>query len=134
PEKVIAVALNKSQNVNATRPSYAALRTPTLLVSADSDSETRRVGIRDLFFGNRPRGLLGAWVEEEASNHTYGDAFEIILPFAEEMYRLRYPNGASPALAPVSLRAAVETQGWLTDPASYPLGLAEIAAYADYTK
>lgn len=103
PDKVIAVAVNKSEKVNDLRPATTALRTPTLMVAGDADTEARRVGIRDLFFGNRPRGLLGAWVEEEGSNHTYGDAFELILPFAEEIYRLRYPAEVSPAVAPVTL-------------------------------
>lgn len=134
PEKVIAMAANKGAGYNDPRPALAALRTPGLLLAGEIDTDVRRANIRDLFVGNRPRGALWAWAEEQMANHNTGDTYELILPFVEEMCRARYPANASPANGPVSLLAVDETSGWLADPDSGKTGLVAIAPYASYPK
>lgn len=139
PEKVIAMVVSKGGYPNNSpyiaRPDAAALKTPGLLVAGELDLDYRVVGIRDLFFGNRPRGALWAWVEDQGVDHSRGNSDELTLPFVEAMARQRYPSGTVwPATGPVPLLAVNEADGWLTDPDSYKNGLADIAPYAAYTK
>lgn len=132
PEKVIAMVVSKGGFYNMTRPENAALPTPGLLIAGEVDLEYRITAIRDLFFGNRPRGALWAWVEDQGLNHDRGNSDELTLPFVAAMARLRYPAGASPAVNPVALLPSNETEGWLTDPNSYKTGLATIAPRGSY--
>ncbi|MBK8478783.1 MAG: hypothetical protein IPL39_21615 [Opitutaceae bacterium] len=132
PARTIALAVNQARGYNNTRPSVAALATPGLLLAGGGDTDIRRTNIRDLFEGNRPRGALWAWAEQEGLGHAYGDSFELILPFAAAMEARRYPDTASPRSGPIALLPLAESEGWLVEPSSHLSGLAEIAAYADY--
>ncbi len=132
PARTIALAVNQARGYNNTRPSGAALATPGLLLAGGGDTDIRRTNIRDLFDGNRPRGALWAWAEQEGLGHAYGDSFELILPFAATMEARRYPDSASPQSGPIALLPLAESDGWLVEPTSHLSGLAEIAAYADY--
>ncbi len=130
PEKVIACQTNKAWGYNNTRPSAAALQTPCMHLAGEFDRQISRDTVRDLFEGNRPRGALWCWTEEQASTHNYGDSFELLLPFVAEVCQLRYPVSATSYVLP----ALTERNGWLADTASGPNGFAEIASYQDYTK
>lgn len=132
PEKVIGMVVSKGGFYNITRPGAAALQTPGLLIAGEVDSDYRITAIRDLFFGNRPRGVLWSWVEDQGLDHDLGNSDELTLPFVAAMVQLRYPAGASPAINPVALLPLNESDGWLTDPNSYKTGLATIAPRASY--
>ncbi|MBI5382918.1 MAG: immunoglobulin domain-containing protein [Opitutae bacterium] len=134
PEKVIAIVASKGAFYNDVRPEGIALRTPGLLVAGEVDPGLGTAAIRDLFYGNRPRGALWAWVEDQGVNHSLGNSNELTLPFVAAMVQARYPAGATPVNGPVSLVALDEQAGWLTDPESYQAGLADIAPYASYPK
>ena len=134
PEKVIAMALNKAPYVNNPQPDYPALSTPGLLIAGQLDDPGYVSGIHDLYFNNRPRGALWAWAEEENTAHNTANSYELILPFMAEVYGMRYLSGASPQYFDVYLYSVTEKYGWLTDPDSYKIGLADIASYASYAK
>lgn len=133
PERVIAMVVSKGGYYVTSRPSLAALRTPGLLVAGEADTSSRRAAIRDLFEGNRPRGALWAWVEEEATTHAQGDSAQLIRPFIAECVRLRLPADADPRNGPVTLRDLAEDGGWLLEPGTDKNGFARIFAYGDYT-
>lgn len=132
PDKVIAIVVSKGCCYNDPRPPAASLRTPGLLIAGEADTGLRRANIRDLYTGNRPRGALWAWVEEQGMDHDEGASAELIRPFIEECVRLRLPADANPRLGPVVLRALDEASGWLVESDSYKAGFAQIAAYASY--
>lgn len=134
PEKVIAIQLSKAGGSAIDRPVAAALGTPGILLAGEIDLDIRRNYIRDRYFGNRPRGALWAWVEEQGIEHSEANSAELLRPFTEAMFRTRYPIEASPVDGPVQLLPLNERDGWLTDPDSYKNGFAEIAPYAAYTK
>ena len=133
PAKVLGVILSKAGAYTVARPEAAVLQTPGLLLAGELDDIIRIDGIRDRFFGNRPRGALWSWVEEQGMDHSEGNSPELLRPFAEMAIKLRYPVSA-PAGSQVQLNSLVEQDGWLTDPDSYKTGLADIAPYASYTK
>lgn len=132
PERVIAMVVSKGAFYSDSRPSAAALQTPGLLIAGELDSDLRRSAIRDLFEGNRPRGALWAWVEEEATDHAEHNSPEVIRPFIAECVRLRLPPEADPRNGPVALRALSEESGWLAEPESYQHGFAQIYSYGNY--
>ena len=134
PEKVIAFVVSKGGNYNISRPAAAALQTPGLLIAGEVDTDHRITAIRDLFFGNRARGALWAWVEDQGVDHACGNSDELTRPFVEAMVRARYPAAASPATGPVPLLALHEADGWLADPVSCKAGLADIAPYDGFSK
>ena len=134
PSQVLLVAVNKGGVYASAQLSGLALRTPGVLVAGSADEPYRRDAIRGLFNDNRPRGALLSWAEEQGIPHVVGDSYELILPFAWEVQSLRYPAWASPATGPVPLTSLNEADGWLTDPDSFPLGLATIASYASYAR
>jgi len=134
PEKVIALQLSKAGGSAIARPVEAALKTPGILLAGEFDLDIRRNYIRDRYFGNRPRGALWAWVEEQGVEHSEADSAELLRPFMEAMMRARYPVDASPVNGAVQLRPVNEADGWLTDPDSYKNGFAEVAPQAAYTK
>lgn len=132
PERVIAMVVSKGAYYVTSRPAAAALRTPGLLIAGEADTELRRAAIRDLFEGNRPRGALWAWCEEEATGHEEGASAEVIRPFIEECVRLRLPPDGDPRQGPVALRELSESSGWLVESGSARQGFARIFSYADY--
>ncbi|HVT94079.1 MAG TPA: hypothetical protein VHD76_14645 [Bryobacteraceae bacterium] len=132
PERMIAFASTKGGGYVPTRPDTAVLKTPGLHVAGQIDNPDYGAATRDLFFGNRPRGALWAWSEEEGQPHVWGDVEEVFLPYLETMVRLRYPANASPVFGTVSLTPANETSGWLFDSASFTRGLADIASSDTY--
>jgi hypothetical protein len=132
PERCIATVTSKGAYYNNTRPPPPVLRTPGLLIAGEVDNLLGRTNIQDLFTGNRPRGALWAWVEEEGSGHPENDSPEIIRPFIAECVRLRLPADADPRNGPVTLRDVPETSGWLVEPESYKAGFAKIYPYAAY--
>ncbi|HWA25171.1 MAG TPA: immunoglobulin domain-containing protein [Lacunisphaera sp.] len=139
PQKCIAVVVSKGgypEGVpHIARPVINALATPGLLVAGAEDLGFRRADIRDAFVGNRPRGALWAWVEEEGMGHSVGDSRELTLPFVEAMAWARHPpteqDGAGGAASLVTLD---EREGWLVETDSGKAGLAAIAPYGMYTK
>lgn len=129
PSKVIGFITNKGGFYNNSLPSAEALRTPGLLIAGATDSDSRRNAIKGLFTGNRPRGALWSWVEEENSAHVEGNTQQIILPFLAECYRLRYPRDQSPVNGPVKLKALNEWDGWLVDQTTWTSGFPAIYRY-----
>lgn len=134
PEKTIAMVVSKGGFYLTARPANAALATPALLIAGEADLGYRVTAIRDLFFGNRPRGALWAWVEDEGVDHALAGSNDLTLPFVEAMAWARLPPGANAADGSAPLRPLDEATGWLTDPETYKGGFAEIADFATYAK
>ncbi|HWA08315.1 MAG TPA: hypothetical protein VG838_02495 [Opitutaceae bacterium] len=132
PERMIAFASTKGGGYFPSRPDAAVLKVPGLHVAGQIDNPAYNTATRDLFFGNRPRGALWAWSEEEGQGHVWGDVEDVFLPYLEAMVRARYPANATPQFAAVSLIPASEATGWLID--SNSQGLADIASYDSYAR
>lgn len=134
PNRIIAFAANKGGVYNTDSPPTTALTTPGLLVSGGADEAYRHDAITGLFNTNRPRGARWAWAEEEGVTHEIADSMELILPFAEEMARTRYPDSLRPtATSAPTLRPLAEADGWLVTRDSHLTGLADIRLYAEFS-
>lgn len=134
PARTIAFAANKGGFYNNPLPAPAALETPGLLITGGADAAYRHDGILALFDNNRPRGARWAWAEEEGVGHTIADSMELILPFATEMARLRYPASTLlPVAAPASLATLPESSGWLVARDEHLDGLARVVPYSAFT-
>lgn len=132
PVRVAAFAVSKGGYYNVPRPSEACLATPGILVAGQADTALRVSAIADLFTGNRPRGALWAWVEEEGRDHAEGESAELIRPYVDEMLRTRYPLSDDTGAVPPALKPLNEAEGWLVEPTSFRRGWAEISPCRDY--
>jgi predicted esterase len=132
PSKVIGFAANKGGYYNDDTPTAAALATPGLLVAGETDSDSRRNKLRNIFNTNRPLGAKWAWVEEENTSHQIANSYKLIRPFLEECVRLRYPASVGlPTSGPVTLLTLAEADGWLVDHDTWNSGLTQIHDYGE---
>lgn len=130
PSKVIAFAANKGGYYNDETPDAAARATPGLLIAGETDSDSRRNKLRDIFDDNRALGAKWAWVEEENTGHQANNSYKLIRPFLAECVRLRYPESVGlPTSGPVTLLPLAEADGWLVDHDTWNSGLTQIHAY-----
>jgi hypothetical protein len=108
------------------------LKTPGILIAAELDTAQRREAIHQLFTDNRPRGALWSWVEQQGVAHERSsDSLQLLL--MAEAIRRRYPADQSPtATTGVGLKDVNLSDTWLTDQATWKIGLTKIAAYNDY--
>lgn len=130
PTRTLSFAISKAVEFANQRPPAATLAIPGLLVAGELDTSIRVTGINSLYDGNRPRGGLWAWAEEQGVGHEDGEEDDLERPIAEDVLGLRYPE--SQDAKDRSLRPVDESSGWLVDTASYKDGWARIYPYADY--
>lgn len=88
PERLIGFASVKG-GIYFPEPVSATYGVPGLLISGEKDLPRRRHAIRKLFEDHREHGAPWCWMEERKAGHEPGKSASVVIPWCEDMVRLR---------------------------------------------
>ena len=133
PDRTIAFCVNKGGFYNydtSPRPHI-----PGIFIAGQTDTDSRKQAISNLFVNGRSEGAPWAWLEEHGEGHVHANSEALLFAFYDEAIAQRYPPHLAPtATTAPTLLPVVETNGWLVSiqPTNWASGYAAITPSAGY--